>query len=146
LEIVGDVSSFAAEVRERWAIEGFSVRVGIETGVAVLGPYGAGGRVEYAATGDAINVASRLQSVAAPGSVMVGAATRDGIVERFDWGEQQVFVVKGKSERVVAFEALAVKERPDRTRRGRVDARLVGRQLELAIAKRSVDELIAGRG
>jgi tetratricopeptide (TPR) repeat protein len=55
--------------------------------------------------------------------------------------------VKGKSERVVAFEALGVKERPDRTRRGHVlDALIVGRQLELAIARRSVDELIAGRG
>jgi len=147
LAIVASVSSFASEVRARWAIEGYSVRVGIETGVAVLGPYGAGGRVEYGATGDAINVASRLQSVASPASVLVGATTREGIVEVFDWGEAQALDLKGKSEPVVAFEALGVKERPDRTRRGHiVDAPLVGRRRELAIARRSVDDLIAGRG
>jgi class 3 adenylate cyclase len=147
LAIVGDVSSYATEVSERWRIKGFSVRVGIETGVAVLGPVGAGGRVEYGATGDAINTAARLQSVADPGAVLVGATTRDGIVELFDWGERQEFVLKGKSEGVIAFEALRVRERPDRTRRGPVvDAPIVGRQRELEIARRSVDELIGGRG
>jgi class 3 adenylate cyclase len=38
------------------------VRVGIETGLVVLGPVGGGGRVEYGATGDALNTAARLQS------------------------------------------------------------------------------------
>jgi class 3 adenylate cyclase len=38
-----------------------AIRVGIDTGLVVLGPIGGGGRVEYGATGDALNTAARLQ-------------------------------------------------------------------------------------
>lgn len=51
------------------------VRVGIETGLVVLGPVGAGQCIEYRATGDAVNTAARLQSAGVPGTVLVGPRT-----------------------------------------------------------------------
>ena len=44
LRITREISAYAREVSEAWGIEGFGVRVGVDTGPVVLGPVGAGGR------------------------------------------------------------------------------------------------------
>ena len=77
LRLVGDIEGYAAEVARDWRIEDFGVRVGIETGLAVLGPLGGGGKIEYAAMGDSINTAARLQAASEAGMVLVGR-TRSG--------------------------------------------------------------------
>lgn len=75
LRILDDIAQFAGEVERGWGVGGFGVRVGVDTGLVVVGAIGAGGRVEYAALGDAVNTAARLQSQAAPGMVLVGEET-----------------------------------------------------------------------
>ncbi len=89
-----------------------AIRAGIETGLVVLGPVGGGGRIEYGATGDALNTAARLQSHADPGTVLVGEATRRAAAGRFEWGDQRLLEVKGKSEPVSAFEVLGEARTP----------------------------------
>ena len=61
LRITAAIRDLAVDVSRRWQLAMFSVRVGIETGRAVLGPVGAGSHVEYGATGDSLNTAARLQ-------------------------------------------------------------------------------------
>ena len=87
LRIVDDVASYAREVEAAWSVEGFGVRVGIETGLVVVGAIGAGSRVEYAALGDAVNTAARLQARAEPDSVLVGEETRRMAPDLFEWGD-----------------------------------------------------------
>src|SRR5580765_3807208 len=58
LRIVEVIRAHAAEVERAWGVEEFGVRVGIDTGLAVLGAVGGGSRVEYGATGDALNTRS----------------------------------------------------------------------------------------
>ena len=48
------------------------MRVGVDTGPVVVGALGTGSRVEYAALGDAVNTAARLQAPAEPATVLVG--------------------------------------------------------------------------
>lgn len=145
LRIVREIDAYGAEVSRAWGVEGLAVRVGVNTGPVVLGPVGAGKRVEYAAFGDTINTAARLQAAAAPGSVLVGQATRRVVEAVFDWGEQQLLTLKGKAEPVAASPAL----RP-RTVSGKVrglpgmQARLVGRERELAVAGEAIEEVLAG--
>ncbi len=62
----------------------------------VVGPVGAGSRVEYGATGDTVNVAARLQSAAEPGAVLVGAETRRLAERQFDWGDRQALDAEGQ--------------------------------------------------
>ena len=51
-------------VRERGkTFDGFDIRVGINTGLAVIGDVGAGQAIEYTGMGDAVNVAARLQQL-----------------------------------------------------------------------------------
>src|SRR5947208_441433 len=66
-------------------------------------PHGAGQRVEYAAFGDTVNLAARLQSAAAPGEVLVDDATRRALEPLFEWGAHQELVLKGKDAPVSAW-------------------------------------------
>ena len=86
LRIVGEMEEYAREVRRGWGAEGFGVRVGAATGAVVVGEVGAGSRVEYAAFGDTVNVAARLQSAAEPGAVLVDEATHRAVEGLFEWG------------------------------------------------------------
>jgi class 3 adenylate cyclase/tetratricopeptide (TPR) repeat protein len=118
-------------------------RVGIESGLVVLGPVGAGARVEYGATGDAVNTAARLQSHASKGAVLVGEATQRALDDRFDWGDERRFELKGKAEPVRAFEVVGVRER---RRHVAADSPMVGRADELARALDLAGRALAGRG
>ncbi len=59
------------------------VRIGINTGKAVAGPLGAQRRLEYSAIGDAVNVASRLESTGSPGCIQIGESTYDAVKDYF---------------------------------------------------------------
>ncbi|MGD0766200.1 MAG: adenylate/guanylate cyclase domain-containing protein, partial [Dehalococcoidia bacterium] len=79
---------------------GLSMRIGINTGLVATGAVGPGG---YTVTGDAVNVAARLEKAAEPGAVMVGETTRRLARRRFGWGERQEFAVKGRAEPVACY-------------------------------------------
>src|SRR5215212_6785723 len=108
LQIIRSIDGFADEVRSQWGIPDFGVRVGVETGTAVLGPIGGGAKIEYGATGDVINTAARLQSEAEPGAVLVGDFTRRIVEHRFDWGPRRELRLKGKQMPITAAVALRV--------------------------------------
>lgn len=79
---------------------GMKMRVGINTGLVVTGAVGPGG---YTVTGDAVNVAARLEKAAEPGEVLVGEMTRRLARRQFEWGERQTLTVKGRTEPVDCF-------------------------------------------
>jgi ABC-type oligopeptide transport system substrate-binding subunit/class 3 adenylate cyclase len=142
--IVEEIGLYAEEVAQAWDIVGFAVRVGVSTGPVVLGPVGAGSRVEYGAVGDAVNTAARLQAAADPGGVLAGETTRRLADALFRWGEPQQLDLKGKTGAVTAYELVGAAADG---RRGRgVEARLVGRDAELRTAREAVDDARAGRG
>ncbi len=147
LRIVGEMEEYAREVRRGWGAEGFGVRVGAATGAVVVGEVGAGSRVEYAAFGDTVNVAARLQSAAEPGSVLVDDATHRSVEGLFEWGEALELDLKGKSDPVAAWPAAGVAA-DGRAQRGLpgVETRLVGRSRELGLGREALEALRAGRG
>jgi ABC-type transport system substrate-binding protein/class 3 adenylate cyclase len=146
MRIVEELTEYASEVARGWGIEGFGVRVGIHTGPVVLGALGAGQRVEYAAFGDTINTAARLQAAASPSTVLVSAETRRHVDPLFAWGDPEELELKGKSKLVVAFQVLATES--GRGRRGLPSgqAAFVGRRQELADGSEIVDRLLRGAG
>lgn len=145
LRIVEDLADHGDEVAEISEVQRLGVRVGIESGVVVLGPIGAGTRIEYGATGDALNTAARLQAAAEPGSVLVGGATQRLILDRFEWGPPLELVLKGKTEPVLAYRAVGPRDAPD-GRRLESTVPLVGRDEELRRAGVAVADVAAGTG
>ena len=146
LRIVGEMEEYGREVRRGWGAEGFGVRVGAATGAVVVGEIGAGSRVEYAAFGDTVNVAARLQSAAEPGSVLVDDATHRAVEGLFDWREPQQLELKGKSEPVAAWPVAGVAAEGRTRGLPGVETRLVGRSRELGLGREALDALRAGRG
>src|SRR5437868_1359849 len=71
LRIIEEIEAYAPEVARQWAVEDFAVRVGIKTGRAVVEPVPGGGMIRYAAAGDVLNTAARLQAAADPGMGLV---------------------------------------------------------------------------
>ena len=84
LEIVAAARDYAAEIDRQYGVD-FQVRVGIHTGLAVLDRVGDRIRAEYTAMGDTPNVAARMQSAAAPGTVLVSADTHRLTQHAFDF-------------------------------------------------------------
>jgi ABC-type oligopeptide transport system substrate-binding subunit/class 3 adenylate cyclase len=147
LRIVQQIGDYGHEVASAWGIEGIAVRVGVNTGPVVLGPLGAGRRIEYTAFGDTVNVAARLQSAARPASVLVGAPTHRLVESLFRWGEPKELELKGKSTTVRAFEVEGAKHVSGKVRglRG-APSPLVGRERELATCRAALDEVMDGAG
>jgi ABC-type oligopeptide transport system substrate-binding subunit/class 3 adenylate cyclase len=142
VRITQDIAAYAGEVAAAWGLEGFGVRVGVNTGPVVLGPIGAGQRVEYAAFGDTVNTAARLQAAAAPGEILVDETTRRLVETHFDWSESSELAVRGKDRPVVAATVTGVRAAP----RQRAQSRLVGRDRELATIRQALDDVMAGTG
>ena len=124
-----------------------AVRIGVETGQAVTGPIGAGGRVEYAPVGDVVDVAAALQSAARPGTVLVGPVTHAAVRHLFTWIATETVQLPLDGTEVSGTYLDA--PRPGAASRAvRVGgrSRLVGREGELAALGSAARDMLAGRG
>jgi class 3 adenylate cyclase len=83
-------------------------RVGVNTGVAVVGSVGGEQHRSFAAIGDTTNVASRLQSIAAPGQIVIGPVTADRLGDHGVAEPIGAVDLKGKAEPVDAFRLISV--------------------------------------
>ena len=116
-----------------------SVRIGIATGPVVVGDLiGSGASEESPVVGETPNVASRLQSLATPGAVVIAETTRSLVGESFLYRELGPQNLKGVDAPLQCFEVLgagASDIRFDTTRAGELSP-LVGRDEELEILRR----------
>ena len=104
------------------------VRIGVNTGQVVAG---ASPTDPALVTGDAVNVAARLEQGAAPGEVLIGEATHSLLREAVDAEEASPLEAKGKAEPVRAFRLLGFREVIGAIPH-RLDSPMVGRERQLA--------------
>jgi predicted ATPase/class 3 adenylate cyclase len=108
------------------------MRIGINTGVALLGAVGTTG--EYTAMGDTVNLASRLEHAAPVGGILISHDTYRHVRGLFDVLPQELISVKGKSEPIQTYVVRAAKPRAFRLEtRGveGIETRTIGREAEL---------------
>ncbi len=146
LQIQQDIAPYAEEVRKRYGVN-FALRVGINTGLVVVGGVGSDLRMEYTAIGDAINLAARMEQTAAPGTVQLSEETYQLVAPFFEVEALGGIEVKGKTEPVNAYRVVSVKQMPGQVRglQG-LSSPLVGREAELSALAARLSALGAGEG
>jgi len=128
----------AVEMREALPEIGIRGRIGVNTGEVVVGT------AERLATGDAVNVAARLEQAAEAGEILLGAETAHLVRDAVETEPTEPLELKGKSEPLVAHRLLALHEEAPAFAR-RLDAPLVGRERELRRLEEAFGQAAADR-
>ena len=146
LEIVTGLSPYRKKILEKWDVD-LNVRVGINTGLVVVGAVGSDLRMEYTAMGNAINLAARMEQTAAPGTVQITHDTYKLVAPSFEFKKLESVTIKGKEEPVPAYQVLGRNTSPSRLRgiEG-LEADLVGRSQEMTRLQSIISDLERGIG
>jgi class 3 adenylate cyclase/tetratricopeptide (TPR) repeat protein len=129
----------ASEMGDAIAAHGLEARIGVNTGEVVVG-----GESETLVTGDAVNVAARLEQAAASGQILIGSRTRTLVRDAVRVEAVEPLALKGKSEPVEAFRLLEVIGDAAPLAR-HPETPLVGRERERQRLRRDYEDSVADR-
>jgi class 3 adenylate cyclase/predicted ATPase len=135
------------ELRKTLSIP-INMHVGLNTGLVVAGSIGSDLRKQYTVIGDAVNTASRIQSAAQPGQILVSESVYRCTKDVFDFAEGGEITVKGKKNPIRVYTPLDI--RPRLTGFAKARARgltpFVGRKDEMTLLKNLFIKSAKGQG
>jgi class 3 adenylate cyclase/tetratricopeptide (TPR) repeat protein len=147
LSIQKAMVKYNEKVKKNFGVD-FRMRIGMNSGQVVVGSIGDDLRMDYTAVGDTTNLASRLESMASPDSILVSQDTFRLVRDFFEFETLGPVEVKGKEEPQEAFKLL--KSSGVETRIGAAVAkgltRFVGRKNSMAALKEAYDWVLSGSG
>ncbi len=132
LAIHKKAEELATRLEQEWGLPDFRVRVGIDTGMVIVGGQVEG---EDSISGPPVNLAARLEKSAAPGTILISQHTYGHVRGVFDLQPLDPIRTKGFNEPIAVYRVLRSKPRAFRTRRRGVqgvDTRMIGRSAELS--------------
>jgi class 3 adenylate cyclase/tetratricopeptide (TPR) repeat protein len=130
------------ELERNWGVT-IAVRTGVNTGEVVAGDASSGG--QRFATGDAVNVAKRLEEAAPANEILLGETTHRLARDAVEVEPVEPLELKGKSERVSAYRLLSIDPGAEGRAR-RLDSPMVGRERERALLERAYERAAGERG
>jgi adenylate cyclase len=142
LAIQEETNRLAGEVARRDSVA-LRLRVGLNSGRVIAGEIGSGA-LGYAATGEPVGFAQRMESVAPPGGVMLSESTARLVEHTVMLAEPEWVRIKGADEPVRARRLMGIGPRDGLV--GRAEASLIGRRWEMAALDAMVDRAIGGHG
>jgi class 3 adenylate cyclase len=142
LAIQDEANRLAADVLRRDGVA-LRLRVGLNSGRVIAGEMGSGS-LGYAATGEPVGYAQRMESVAPPGGVMLSESTAQLVEHTVLLAAPEWVRIKGAEDPVCARRLVAISPRNGQS--GRADVGLVGRGWEMAALEAMVERTIGGRG
>jgi len=102
--------------RKRQGLPEVKIRIGINSGAAVVGNVGTEKRVDYTVLGSSVNIASRLESgVAKPGQLVISKNTLDRVIGSFDTEPLGEFALKGLQQKMPVFAVKSAIRVPKKT-------------------------------
>jgi class 3 adenylate cyclase/tetratricopeptide (TPR) repeat protein len=118
-----------------------AARIGVNTGEVVAGDPSSGQRL---VTGDAVNVAARLEQAASPGEILIGEATHRLVRDAVEAEPVVPLDLKGKDEPVPAYRLTGLLQ-VDEGHARRLDSPMVGRAKELEMLERALERAVDDR-
>ncbi|MGD0237979.1 MAG: adenylate/guanylate cyclase domain-containing protein, partial [Syntrophorhabdales bacterium] len=143
------IADFNEKRKDELRIPPILVRIGINTGTVVIGTIGIDLRVQFTLVGDTINIASRTEALAEPGTTYVTEETYRLTKDLFHFQPVGKKTVKGKDEPISVYKVLSAKEDVYRPRLGSermIYSEMVGRDTELNKLELQVMKAINGQG
>ncbi|MBM4307867.1 MAG: hypothetical protein FJ123_14140, partial [Deltaproteobacteria bacterium] len=148
LAIHREINKFSDQLKSEKRMPSIKMRIGIHTGPVVVGTLGNDLRVEFKAVGDTVNLASRMEGLADPGTTFVTEDTFTLTEGFFRFESLGPKVVKGKEEPVKVYQVISPS-----TRRTRFDVSaergltpFVGRERELELLRDGFTRAKSGKG
>jgi class 3 adenylate cyclase/tetratricopeptide (TPR) repeat protein len=128
--------------------EDLAIRIGLHTGLVVVGSIGDNLRMDYTAVGDTTHLAARLQQSALPGVILLSQTTSRLVQDQVYVEAIAPFQVKGIAAPVVACKLLGTRPRrsPGARLGERTLSRFVGRERDLAVLHEVLARVEAGQG
>jgi adenylate cyclase len=140
LAMQAELDEYNREVSKRIG-QPMKIRIGINTGRVYAGMLGGDSHQSYTVMGDAVNVASRLESSCPIGSILISESTLEHVRGVYDFREQEPLRVKGKSEALTTFEILGRRRPSERTESNEDAVIALSRGEELANAIQLFDDV-----
>ena len=97
------------DLKKRWIANGISnppsLRIGINSGICKVGNFGTENRLEYTVLGSAVNLASRLESIAGLDEILLSESTYMLVKDRVQCDMKNTAMIKGHSNKVTLYKA-----------------------------------------
>ncbi len=147
LAIQKDLAEYNEKIQKDYGQE-FRMRIGLNSGPVVVGSIGDDLHMDYTAIGDTINLASRMEGLAQPGTVLLSRHTHRLVKDYFDLKPMGPLEVKGKEEPQEAFELVKVGGAATRLEASmaRGLTRFVGRRREIETLREAFIKVQSGEG
>jgi class 3 adenylate cyclase len=142
LAIQQEANRLAGEVQRRDGVA-LRLRVGLNSGRVIAGEIGSGS-LGYAATGEPVGFAQRMESVAPPGGVMLSESTARLVEHLVMLAEPEWVRIKGADDPVRARQLIGIGPQDGLTRRA--ESNLVGRRWEMSAIESLLDRAVDGQG
>ncbi len=123
------------------------LQIGISQGVMRVGAYGSATRRMYGAQGDEVNLAARLMTEAAPGTVLISGRVQKIVVNEFDLEPMPPIRLKGKVEPLLPFRVQGLREtRVQQLQEAYYSLPMIGREREFALIQEKLERARRGQG
>jgi len=130
LEIIRGIEEFRQKILREYGIE-FNIRVGLNSGLVLLGQIGSAQKGEFTAMGDTINLAARMEQNAPTDGILITAETAQLLGGHFELEAQPPLIIKGKDEPISTFRVLRRLTPSTLLSNQPTAAPMIGRQKEL---------------
>ncbi len=146
LGIKRTLKDYSEEIEKKHNIR-FDVRIGMNTGLVVVGSIGDDLRMDYTADGDTTNLASRIETNAMPGTILISSNTYRLVGQLFQIQYLGKINVKGKEHALDVYELIDEKiYRPRIGLERQIYSEMVGRENEIDSVELQLKKVIKGEG
>ena len=145
LAIQAAMKKYSKELATKFGLD-FKMRIGLNTGPVIVGSIGDDLRMDYTAIGDTVNLASRMESMAEPGTILVSDITYKRVSQFFKFEPLGKVTVKGKEDPLDAYKLAGKIERPASGLERQIFSEMVGRDDDLNKLELQVNKAASGEG